>query len=123
MKKILVVEDNALNKKLFCDILDYMGYRVISTSEGREVISLVLREKPDLIIMDVHIPHISGLELTRLIKQDADLRKIPIIAVTAYAMKGELEMVTQSGCDDWMIKPISVADFRDKVKKYLDDMT
>lgn len=100
-----------------------MGYRVISTSEGREVISLVLREKPDLIIMDVHIPHISGLELTRLIKQDADLRKIPIIAVTAYAMKGELEMVTQSGCDDWMIKPISVADFRDKVKKYLDDMT
>ena len=120
MKKILVVEDNALNSKLFCEILMNMGFDVVAKKDGHGVIDILHNHKIALIIMDIHLPKISGFELIKTIKQDATLNHIPILAVTAFAMKDEIKAVRDSGCDDCLIKPISVMEFQEIVGKYLD---
>ncbi len=119
-KTILIVEDNELNAKLFRDLLSSKGHRILETREGMQAIRLAQTEKPDLILMDIQLPEISGYDLIRMIKEDSSLRPIPVIAITAFAMKGDEERIRQSGCDDYLSKPISVGKFFQTVQKYLD---
>lgn len=118
-KTVLVVEDNELNMKLFHDLLEATGYETIQTRNGLEAIDLAREHQPDLILMDIQLPEVSGLEVTKWIKEDDDLRSIPIIAVTAFAMKGDEERIRQGGCEAYLSKPISVGKFIETVKSYL----
>ena len=119
-KTVLIVEDNELNMKLFHDLLEAHGYGVIEARTGPEALKLVEKHHPDLILMDIQLPEVSGLEVTQIIKANEKLAEIPIIAVTAFAMKGDEERIRQGGCEDYIAKPISVSGFLEKVKRYLD---
>ena len=118
-KTILIVEDNELNMKLFNDLLQAHGYGTVQTTDGREAIGLAREHHPDLILMDIQLPKISGLEITRMIKQKDDLKSIPVIAVTAFAMKGDEEKIREGGCEAYIAKPISVSHFLETVQKFL----
>src|SRR5713226_4485390 len=118
-KTVLVVEDNELNMKLFHDLLEASGYNIVQTRNGLEAIDLARSHRPDLILMDIQLPEISGLEVTKWIKEDDDLRAIPIIAVTAFAMKGDEEKIREGGCEAYIAKPISVANFLQTVERFL----
>ena len=120
-KTVLVVEDNELNMKLFHDLLEGIGYNIVETRNGLEAIDLAREHKPDLILMDIQLPEVSGLEVTKWIKEDDELRSIPVIAVTAFAMKGDEERIRQGGCEAYMSKPISVGKFIETVRSYLGD--
>ena len=120
-KTVLVVEDNELNMKLFHDLLEASGYNILQTRNGLEAIDIAREHRPDLILMDIQLPEVSGLEVTKWIKEDDDLRSIPVIAVTAFAMKGDEERIRQGGCEAYLSKPISVATFLSTVKSYLGD--
>lgn len=117
-KKVLIVEDNDLNQKLVLDLLQARGYETIATGDGLQAIEIARREKPDLIIMDIQLPNASGLEVTRWIKQDASLAHIPIIAVTAFAMKGDETEILSRGCDAYLSKPINTEQFLSTVKQH-----
>ena len=117
--KVLVVEDNELNMKLFHDLLEAHGIDTIQTNSGRDVLEIARRDRPDLILMDIQLPEVSGLEVTKWLKAEADLRDIPVIAVTAFAMKGDEQKIREGGCEDYISKPISVVKFMDTVRKYL----
>lgn len=119
-KLVLIVEDNDLNMKLFRDLLQAHGHRTVHTAEGMEVQDLVKKHKPDLIIMDIQLPEISGLEITKMLKANPAHKHIPIIAVTAFAMKGDKEKIRAGGCDAYLAKPISVTDFVATVNKFLE---
>jgi len=119
-QKILVVEDNELNLKLFCDLLRAHGYAVEPVRDGREAVETARGFAPDLIVMDIQMPHISGLELIEQIKADAELRAIPIMAVTAYAAKGDEERIRDAGAEGYVSKPISVMRFVEAVRALLD---
>ncbi len=119
-KLILIVEDNELNMKLFRDLLEANGYRTLHTREGIEVPDLVRQHKPDLILMDIQLPEISGLDVTRTLKKDEELKHIPVIAVTAFAMKGDEEKIRAGGCEAYLSKPIAVAEFLAVVKGVLE---
>jgi two-component system cell cycle response regulator DivK len=118
-KTILIVEDNELNMKLFNDLLQAHGYATLQTKDGREVLGIAREHGPDLILMDIQLPEVSGLEITRMLKGDDDLRHIPVIAVTAFAMKGDEEKIREGGCEGYIAKPISVANFLETVEKFL----
>jgi two-component system cell cycle response regulator DivK len=118
-KTVLVVEDNELNMKLFHDLLEANGYDIVQTRNGLEAIDLAREHRPDLILMDIQLPEVSGLEVTKWIKEDDDLRTIPVIAVTAFAMKGDEERIRQGGCEAYLSKPISVSKFVETVKTFL----
>ncbi len=118
-KTVLIVEDNELNMKLFHDLLDVQGYRILQADNGNDALALARAHHPDLILMDIQLPEKSGLDVTREIKADADIAKIPVIAVTAFAMKSDEERIRQGGCEDYIAKPISVPVFLEKVKRYL----
>ncbi len=118
-RKILIVEDNDLNMKLFHDLLEVHGYDIVQTKDGREVLRLAKEHRPDLILMDIQLPEVSGLEVTRWIKEDEELRDIPIIAVTAFAMKGDEEKIRSGGCEAYIAKPISIASFLQTIEKVL----
>jgi two-component system cell cycle response regulator DivK len=118
-KKVLIVEDNELNMKLFHDLLDSQGYQILQTREGLQAMALARQHMPDLILMDIQLPEISGLEVTKWLKDDEELNHIPIIAVTAFAMKGDEERIRQGGCEAYISKPISVMHFLETVKKHL----
>ena len=117
-KTILVVEDNDLNMKLFCDLLEAHGYATIQTRDGRGVVELVRERRPDLILMDIQLAEVSGLDITRQLKDDPELNQIPVIAVTAFALKGDEERIRQGGCDAYIAKPISVARFIETVRQF-----
>lgn len=119
-KKVLIVEDNELNMKLFEDLLGAHGYDTVKTRDGGQVLDIARAQKPDLIIMDIQLPEVSGLEVTQWLKADNDLRAIPVIAVTAFAMKGDEEKIRQGGCEDYVSKPISIIDFMQVVQKHLE---
>ena len=119
-QKILVVEDNELNLKLFCDLLRAHGYEAEPVRDGREALGRARLFLPDLIVMDIQMPHISGLELIGRIKADEDLRGTPIMAVTAYAAKGDEERIRQAGAEGYVSKPISVIRFVEAVVALLD---
>ena len=118
-KKVLIVEDNELNMKLFHDLLDSQGYETLQTREGLQALALARAHLPDLILMDIQLPEISGLEVTKWLKDDEDLNHIPVIAVTAFAMKGDEERIRQGGCEAYISKPISVMHFLDTVRQHL----
>jgi two-component system cell cycle response regulator DivK len=118
-QKVLIVEDNDLNMKLFNDLLVAHGYDTLQTKEGVEALALARQHRPDLILMDIQLPEVSGLEVTKWIKEDKSLSMIPIIAVTAFAMKGDREKMRDGGCEDYIAKPISVASFLQTVERFL----
>lgn len=118
-KKILIVEDNELNMKLFHDLLESQGFETLQTREGLQAMALARQHMPDLILMDIQLPEISGLEVTKWLKDDEELAHIPIIAVTAFAMKGDEERIRQGGCEAYISKPISVMSFIQTVKLHL----
>ena len=117
-KTVLIVEDNELNMKLFNDLLEAHGYRTVQTRNGVEAVELARTHKPDLILMDIQLPEVSGLQVTQWIKDDEELRHIPVVAVTAYAMKGDEDKIRQGGCEAYLSKPISVVKFLDTVRNY-----
>ena len=118
-KTVLIVEDNELNMKLFNDLLEAHGYITLKTSDGAEALDLARQHHPDLVLMDIQLPRVSGLEVTRQIKADEKLKGIPVIAITAFAMKGDEEKIREGGCEDYMAKPISVTKFIETVQKYI----
>jgi two-component system cell cycle response regulator DivK len=109
---------NELNMKLFHDLLDSQGYETLQTREGLQALALARLHKPDLILMDIQLPEISGLEVTKWLKDDEELSHIPVVAVTAFAMKGDEEKIRQGGCEAYLSKPISVAKFLETVRIY-----
>lgn len=118
-KKVLIVEDNELNMKLFHDLLEAHGAITVGTSDGKEVLDLATEHKPDLILMDIQLPEISGLDVTKMLKADDNLKSIPVIAVTAFAMKGDEQKIREGGCEDYISKPISVTHFIEVIEKYI----
>jgi two-component system cell cycle response regulator DivK len=118
-KKVLIVEDNDLNMKLFNDLLVAHGYGTLQTRDGIEALALARQHHPDLILMDIQLPEVSGLQVTQWIKNDDDLRMIPVIAVTAFAMKGDEEKIRDGGCEAYIAKPISVASFLRTIERFL----
>ena len=119
-KKILIVEDNELNMKLFADLLDAHGYETQQTREGHKAIGMAREFMPDLILMDIQLPEVSGLEVTKWIKDDETLADIPIVAVTAFAMKGDEKRIRDGGCEAYIAKPISINSFLATVRKFVE---
>jgi two-component system cell cycle response regulator DivK len=118
-KTVMIVEDNELNMKLFHDLLAAHGYRTLQTRTGMEALKLARQQRPDLILMDIQLPEVSGLEVTKWLKDDEDLCDIPVIAVTAFAMKGDEERIRRGGCEAYLSKPISIASFLDAVRRHI----
>lgn len=118
-KTVLIVEDNELNMKLFHDLLEANGYQTIGTRSGLEALSLARKHRPDLILMDIQLPEVSGLDVTKWLKEDDELREIPVIAVTAFAMKGDEERIREGGCEAYISKPISVGMFLQTIRQFL----
>ena len=119
-KTILIVEDNELNMKLFNDLLQAHGYNTLQAKDGRVVIEMTRKNRPDLILMNIQLPEISGLEITKMLKADDDLRDITVVAVTAFAMKGDEQKIRSGSYDGYIAKPISVASFLQTVSRFLD---
>ena len=117
-KTVLIVEDNELNMKLFNDLLEAHGYGTIQTRSGVEAVELARTHKIHLILMDIQLPEVSGLEVIRWLKDDEALRHIPVVAITAFAMKGDEEKIRQGGCEAYLSKPISVVKFLETVGAY-----
>jgi two-component system cell cycle response regulator DivK len=118
-KTVMVVEDNDLNMKLFHDLLEAHGYNILQTKDGMEALRLAREHRPDLILMDIQLPEVSGLEVTKWIKEDDSLKSIPVVAVTAFAMKGDEEKIREGGCEAYIAKPISVTNFLQTVARFL----
>ncbi len=120
-KTVLIVEDNELNMKLFHDLLDAHGYKTIETRNGMDALRLAREHRPNLILMDIQLPEVSGLEVTKWLKEDDSLRDIPVIAVTAFAMKGDEERIRRGGCEAYISKPISISTFIETVRRFIGD--
>ena len=118
-KKVLIVEDNELNMKLFHDLLDAQGYETLQTREGLQALAIARLHRPDLILMDIQLPEISGLEVTKWLKEDDELSHIPVVAGTAFAMKGHDKRIREGGCEAYISKPISVGYFLETVRRFL----
>jgi two-component system, cell cycle response regulator DivK len=118
-KTVLVVEDNELNMKLFNDLLEAHGYSVVQTRDGLSALDLARKHKPDLILMDIQLPEVSGIEVTKWLKEDDELRAIPVIAVTAFAMKGDEQKIREGGCEAYVSKPISVISFLKTIDSFI----
>jgi two-component system, cell cycle response regulator DivK len=118
-KTVLIVEDNELNMKLFHDLLEAQGYATLRTGEGLTAFKLAKAHKPDLIVMDIQLPAISGLEVTRWLKEEPATAHIPVVAVTAFAMKGDEQRIRDGGCEAYLAKPISVASFLETIRGFL----
>ncbi len=115
-KRVLVVEDNELNLKLFCDLLRAHEFAAEPVRDGREAVARAREFQPDLVVMDIQMPHVSGLELIQQMKRDAKLRTIPVMAVTAYAGREDEERIRAAGADAYVSKPISLARFIEEVR-------
>src|SRR5882757_5633161 len=118
-KTVMIVEDNELNMKLFHDLLEAHGYQTVGTRNGIEALDLARKHHPDLILMDIQLPEVSGLEVTKWLKEDPELKTIPVVAVTAFAMKGDEERILQGGCEAYLSKPISVGKFIETIRHFL----
>jgi two-component system cell cycle response regulator DivK len=120
-KTVLIVEDNELNMKLFNDLLDAYGYDTLQARSGTEALAIARAHAPNLILMDIQLPEVSGLEVTKWLKEDDRLRDIPVIAVTAFAMKGDEERIRQGGCEAYISKPITIGPFIETVRRFIGD--
>jgi two-component system cell cycle response regulator DivK len=119
MSTILIVEDNEKNMKLVRDILRHNGHATVEAATGLDGVRLALEGPPDLILMDIQLPEVSGLEVTKWLKDDPDLKTIPVVAVTAFAMKGDEERIREGGCEAYLSKPISVGKFIETIRHFL----
>ena len=119
MAKILIVEDNALNIKLFCDLLEAHGHEPEAVTDSRNALDAARGFSPDLVITDIQLPHVSGLDLIRLIRKDEQLAGVPIMAVTAYSARGDEERIRAAGAQAYVSKPISVVKFAQTVEELL----
>ena len=119
LKRVLIVEDNELHLRLLSDLLEVHGYKILKTEYGREAVKLARNSSPDLILMDIKLPDLCGLEVTRLLKQDDQTKCIPIIAVTAFAMPGDERKALESGCDGYISKPVMIHSFLHTVQRFL----
>jgi two-component system cell cycle response regulator DivK len=119
-KTVMIVEDNELNMKLFYDLLEAHGYDTLCTRSGFEVLDLARKRRPDLILMDIQLPEVSGLEVTKWLREDPTLQAIPVVAVTAFAMKGDEERIREGGCQAYLSKPISVPEFIETIRRFLE---
>jgi two-component system, cell cycle response regulator DivK len=120
-KSVMIVEDNELNMKLFHDLLEAHGYHTVCTRDGFKVLDLAHKHCPDLILMDIQLPEVSGLEVTKWLKEDPKLKVIPVVAVTAFAMKGDEKRIREGGCEAYLSKPIPVPEFIETVRRFLGD--
>lgn len=120
-KRILVVEDNDLNRKLFCDVLKANGFEVVPVADGQNVLPTAKKFKPHGVVLDIQLPNVSGLELIVAFQADRSLRSIPILAVTAYAGKGDEEKIRAAGAKDYLAKPVSITPFMAAVRGLLTD--
>ena len=120
-KQVLIVEDNDLNMKLFRDLVEAQGYEVVESRTGTDAVALARMFRPGLILMDIQLPEQSGLDIAREMKADRELAKIPIVAVTAFAMRGDEERIRGAGFDAYLSKPVSVPNFIKTVRTYLGD--
>lgn len=118
-KTVLIVEDNELNMKLFHDLLDAHGINTVQTADGHAVLDLAREHKPDMVLMDIQLPEVSGLDVTKWLKADEALKDIPVVAVTAFAMKGDEQKIREGGCEDYISKPISVVRFIEVIERFL----
>lgn len=115
MTKIMIVEDNEMNMRLFADLLKTQKYQVVACANGRRALAMAIKERPDLILMDIQMPGISGLDVTRLIRKTPDIKDTKIVAVTAFAMKGDEKKILSGGCNGYIAKPIEVKSFLSKI--------
>ena len=120
-KRILVVEDNDLNRKLFCDVLKANGYEVVPVSDGTNFLATARKSDPQLVIMDIQLPNMSGVDLIAQLKRDHAMRSVPVLAVTAYAGKGDEERIRDAGAEDYLAKPVSIGPFMAAVRGLLTD--
>ncbi len=120
MRRILVIEDNRDNMVLITDVLTSLHYEVLQAADGEQGVQKAAEERPDLILMDLSLPRMDGWTATQLIKADAGLQHIPIIALTAHAMMGDRERALEAGCDDYISKPINLRELAKKLSKFLD---
>src|SRR5665213_52476 len=118
-KTVLIVEDNELNMKLFHDLLEAHGYATVGTRNGIEALDLARKYRPDLILMDIQLPEVSGLEVTKWLKDDAELKAIPVVAVTAFAMKGDEERIRGGGCVSFLSRLFSVGKSTERIRDIL----
>jgi two-component system cell cycle response regulator DivK len=118
-KKILIVEDNKVNLELFLDILSSAGYNCIYTTDGEDVIKIAKKEIPELILLDIQLPNIDGLSILKLLKSQEDTKKMKVIALTAFAMKGDKEKFLSEGFDGYISKPVKVKEFLQSIREYL----
>jgi two-component system cell cycle response regulator DivK len=118
-KTVMIVEDNELNMKLFNDLLESRGYRTIQTRNGLDALDIAKEHHPDLILMDIQLPEVSGLVVTKWIKENEELAHIPVIAVTAFAMKGDEERIREGGCEGYISKPISLPHFLETIENFI----
>ncbi|MBY0564574.1 MAG: response regulator [Hyphomonadaceae bacterium] len=118
-KTVLIVEDSELNMRLFNDLLEAFGYRTLKTRDGRQALPMAREHRPDLIVMDIQLPEVSGLEITDRLKKDEVLKSIPVVAVTAFAMRGDEQKIMAAGCDAYLSKPISVTTFLETIRKFI----
>ena len=117
-KTVLIVEDNNMNMQLFSDLLTNRGYDVIKSVDGSDCVELAKQHRPGLIVMDIQLPNVSGLERTKQLKADKDAKDIPVLAVTAFDLDGGLTKILESGCDDMLGKPIKTDQFLEVVGRY-----
>ncbi len=117
-KTVLVVEDDHVSTKLFREALEAHGYNVLQAKDGMEGWRMAREHRPDLILMDIRLPGVSGLDVTKWLKTDETLKSIPVIAITAFAMEGDEEKMLEGGCDAYIPKPISVPDFLQTVGRF-----
>ena len=120
-KSVLVVEDNELNMRLFCDLLDAFGYDTLQCKDGAKAVELARENQPDLIVMDIQLPEVSGLDITRWLKDDETTRAIPVLAVTAFAMRSDEQRVREAGCEGYLSKPIQMKSFLSTVEQLTGD--
>ena len=118
-KTVMIVEDNELNMKLFRDLLEAHGYHTVGTRDDIDALDLARKHRTDLVLMDIQLPGVSGLEVTRWLKEDPELKAIPVVAVTAFAMKSDEERIRQGGCAAYLSKPISVAKFIETIRQFI----
>ena len=120
-KVVLIVEDDVRNMKLFRDLLQHHGFAILEATNGKEGVKLALKKSPDLILMDIQMPVMDGLEATRIIKADSRAKGIPIVALTSYAMKGDRQKALEAGCDGYLAKPIDTRNFLKEISAYLSE--
>lgn len=116
---VLIVDDNDMNMKLFCDLLTAHGYLTVKATDGSEALQRIAERVPDLILLDIQLPDISGLDVARIVKERPDLQHIPIVAITAFAMIGDKEKALTAGCDAYITKPIAVLEFIEQIRSVL----